>query len=263
MRGTTSTLAIIAMLGLPASVLGAAWTLPTGDVQAIVGYTYSEATEAFDDEGDRNQNADFFKNELSLLLEYGALDYLTLYAKTHLQDVDINGVQETGHAFSDVGLRVRMLNADDHVFSIQAQVSLPGDITGNNTQILGSGEMEAEVRALFGHSWSMSGIPAFFDLQGGYRYREGMAADQYLFDATFGWQPDHGVEVLLQSFNVWAVDDGEDPLMYPEFRQHKIQGSLVFHATEDLSLQVGGFYTWAGQNVVAEEGLIASAWYRF
>jgi len=250
-------------LFLASQAFGAAWTQPTGNVQIITQYTYSEATEAFDDEGERTQDADFYKNELSVLIEYGALDYLTAYIKPHFQIVDINGMEEGGHAFTDLGLRLRLVNEDTHVFSVQGQVTLPGDIDGTQDVTLASNEFEAEIRALLGHSFTMNSIPAFWDLQGAYRYREGFQPNEYHLDATFGWQPTEGVEVLLQSFNTWAEGAGEDPMTYPYFRQHKIQGSLVFNATEAMSLQLGGFYTWAGQNVIAEEGVIASAWFRF
>ncbi len=259
-----SSASVVALLGLSlplSNAMGAAWTLPTGDVQVITTYTYSEATEAFDDESERDLDADFYKNELSVLVEYGALDYLTAYIKPHFQMVDVNGVEESGHAFTDVGLRMRLLHDDANVFSVQAQISLPGDIDGTNDVTLSSGEMDAEIRALYGRSFTIGSVPAFIDIQGAYRYRDGGPPDEFHADATFGWQPADGVEVLLQSFNTWS--DGEGELIYPEYRQYKIQGSLVFHATQDLSLQIGGFYTWDGQNVIAEEGVIASAWYRF
>ncbi len=262
--GTAGTVIAVLSLGtlMSQTAHAAAWTLPTGDVQVITTYTYDGATEAFNDEGDRDLDADFYKQELSVLVEYGALDYLTVYIQPHFQMLDVNGIEESGHAFTDVGLRLRVLQQDQHVFSLQGQVSLPGDLDGTQDVTLSSGEIEAELRALYGTSFMLGTVPAFLDLQGGYRYREGSPPDEWHADATFGFQAHDAVEVLLQSFNVWAEGEGDD-LAYPYFRQHKVQGSLVFHTTEALSLQVGGFYTWAGQNVIAEEGVIASAWYRF
>ncbi|MBN4046438.1 hypothetical protein JYU02_00380 [bacterium AH-315-P15] len=255
--------ALFAFVTLTCQALAAAWTLPAGDAQIIAGYTYDEASEAFNDEGDRDLDADFYKHELSVLMEYGALDYLTVYIQPHFQWLDVNDVEEAGHAFTDVGLRLRVLQQDQHVFSLQGQVSLPGDVNGTNEVTLSSSEIEAELRALFGTSFMLGTVPAFVDLQGGYRYREGNPPDEWHADATFGWQPDDGAEFLLQSFNTWSEGQGDDPLVFPYFRQHKVQASLVMHATQELSLQVGGFYTWAGQNVIAEEGLIVGAWYRF
>ncbi len=253
----------MAFATLTGQAFGAAWTLPTGDVQIITTYTYDEASDAFDEDGNRDLDADFYKHELSVLLEYGALDYVTLYIKPHFQILDVNGVEEGGHAFTDVGLRVRLLHQNQDVFSLQGQITLPGDINGTQDVTLASGEFEAEIRALFGTSFMLGTVPAFIDLQGGYRYREGNPPDEWHADATFGWQLGDTVEVMFQSFNTWAEGEGDDPIAYPYFRQHKVQGSLVFHASQELSLQLGGFYTWAGQNVIAEEGVIAGAWYRF
>ncbi len=239
-----------------------AWTLGAGELRGSMAYSYADMDDTWDGDGSRvSGTIDRTVQDLSVLMEYGATDFVTLYAEPHMQRVEDGNLTETGFAYADLGLRVRVLNRGNHVVSLQGEITVPGDIDSVPSVLLNQGETEAELRALYGYSFNVASMPAYIDLQGGYRWRNGGPANEMHLDATLGWQPDPDFQVLLQSLNVWS--DGEGDAGWDYYRQNKVQGSLVFHATENVSLQAGGFWTWEGQNVEAEEGFFATAWYTF
>jgi hypothetical protein len=67
--------------------------------------------------------------------------------------------------------------------------------------------------------------------------------------------------VLAQSLNV--MSEGPGSLPFSNYDYYKFQLSIVYALTPALSLQLGGFTTYAGHNALQENGLIAGAWYRF
>jgi len=251
----SSAVVIALTVALPvAHALADAWTLPMGETELSTTYTYVDAVDALDNDGERDLSADFYMHELSVLLELGATDYLTAYVQPHFRWIEAAGTEEEGLSHTDVGLRLRLFGQDDDVFSIQAEATFEGDIDSIQNVMLNQGDMEYEVRALYGGRFDLGGIPGFINLEGGYRWREGLPANEIYADFAFGWEPQRATEVLIESLNVWGDGQGDDPLLYPYFRQHKVQGSLLMHTSPSFTLQLGGFYTWDGQNVVAEDG---------
>jgi hypothetical protein len=67
--------------------------------------------------------------------------------------------------------------------------------------------------------------------------------------------------MMVQSFNTQSAGGGDQS--YAVYRQHKIEVSVVQRITNHRSLQVGGFASPVGQNVVAEQGIVVSVWDRF
>ncbi len=259
---TAGTIALAMLHTSVQTVQASAWTLERGELRGSLAYSYADMDDMWDGDGSRvSGTIDRVIQDLAILMEYGAADFVTLYASAHMQRVEDFALTETGLGYADLGLRVRVFNRGGHVLSLQGEITLPGDIDSVPSVLLNQGEVEAELRALYGYSFDVAGMPAYVDVQGGYRWRNGGPANELHLDATLGWQPDPDFEALLQSINTWA--DGEGDAGYDYFRQNKVQGSLVFHATENVSIQAGGFWTWEGQNVEAEEGFFATAWYSF
>jgi hypothetical protein len=258
-RGRTGTADKIAgmvlALMLPAgAALADPWTLAPGELRLNTTYTYTDAVDALDNDGERDLDGDFYMHELAVLAELGATEYITLFAAPHVRWIDAAGVEEQGLSHTDLGLRLRLFGGEGDVFSIQGHISLPGDIDSIENVRLIQGETEYEVRALYGARFDLHGIPAYFNAEGGYRWRNGGPADEWHGDFAFGWEPQRATEVRIESLNVWGEGQGDDALTYPYFRQHQVRGSLVMHVSPEFALQVGGFFTWDGQNVIAEDG---------
>ncbi len=59
------------------------------------------------------------------------------------------------------------------------------------------------------------------------------------------------------------ISEGAGDWGYPSYDYYKLQLSVVYALTPALSLQLGGYTTYAGRNALQENGLVVGAWYKF
>ena len=253
-------MACLCVLAMPAAASAGAWTLPQGTGQAIVTATTSTSDRVFGIGGTPRYD----KTELQALIEYGFTDRFTAILDPGLQHIGISAptdAQRTGLGYSELGGRYLLLQRDAWVLSGQATVRVPGTNETSNPAAIGYTGIETDLRALIGYSFTLGAMPAFVDLQLAQRFRAGAPPDELRFDATFGVRPAPRWLLLAQSFNVVSEGAGSPP--FASYDYSKLQLSAVYSLTPALSLQVGGFSTFAGNNALQENGLILGAWYRF
>jgi len=254
----------VGLITFPSPVLAGAWTLKESQGMVVVTGTISEAREAFNTRGDLRPIPRYSKGEAQALFEYGYTDFFTVIAAPSLQYVHIAApvdARRDGLGYSEIGGRVRLWSNDSWVASTQTILRLPGTSDRSNIAAIGYTDPEIDVRALLGHSFTISALPAFFDLQIGQRFRLGGQPDEFRGDFTFGIRPLESWLLLAQSFNV--VSEGAGTLGYPAYSYHKLQLSVVYAVTPALSLQIGGYTTFAGQNALQENGIVLGTWYKF
>jgi hypothetical protein len=261
-------LARILAVGLtisPTAAFAGAWTLDAGQGAAIVTGTLTQSDKAFDGSGNTQPIARYSKNELQALFEFGATNWLTLMLAPSLQHVGIAAPFEatrSGLGYTDVGARVRLGGGDSWVVSAQTTLRVPGTFDKSNPAAIGYTDPEVDVRALFGYSFNAGAWPAFVDVQVAQRFRLGGPPDEFRADVTLGVRPQDKWLVLLQSFNVMSEGAGTAPF-FPNYSYSKLQLSAVYSVTPKLSLQLGGYTTYWGQNALQENGLVVGAWYKF
>lgn len=254
-------------LGLAASPRGAwagAWTLEAGTGQLVVTDSLSRGVDIFDAARNLQSAPHYDKNELQALIEYGVTDRFTAILQPQLQHVDIGApvdAQRTGLGYTELGGRLRMLQGDSWVFSVQATLRVPGTFDRANPAALGYTDTQLDVRALFGYSFTAGGWPAFVDVQVAQRFSIGWQPDEFRTDITFGVRPAPQWLLLAQSFNV--ISEGAGTWGFPSYDYYKLQLSAVYAVTPKLSLQAGGFTAFAGRNALQENGVILGAWYKF
>jgi protein XagA len=271
--GVLRRLVVAGLCAGPALLMGAspllagAWTLPAGRGQSIVTGTFSTATRFFDAAAALRVAPRYNKFELNALLEYGATDRVTVMVAPGAQHVDIAepAAQRTGLGYSEIGARARLAGgtlADGSAWVLSGQTLLrvPGTFERANPAAVGYSEPELDVRGLAGYSFAAGPFPAFVDLQVAQRFRFGAPPDELRVDLSFGLRPAAQWLLLAQSFNVFSEGAGQG---FPSYRYHKFQLSAVYDVTTALSLQLGGFTTYAGRNALQENALILGAWYRF
>lgn len=254
----------LAIITAPGLAFPGAWTLPEGEGLAALIGTWSNAGRAFYAAGNLATTPQTDKFELQGLFEYGVTDRFTVMLLPGLQHLDIAppvGAQRTGLGYFELGGRYRLFNGPSWVVSAQATLRAPGVFEPINPAAIGYSDPEVDLRVLFGKSGTVAGWPVFADLQLGQRFRVGTPPDEFRADVTFGLRPLPAWMLLLQSFNVFA--EGSSLPVFPDYRYHKLQVSIVHDLTPAWSIQLGGFSTVAGHNALQENGMLLGTWYRF
>ena len=253
----------LGVLVSPCAALAGAWTLPQGSGQAVVTATTSTAHSGYDGTG-LTPTPRYDKSELQGLLEYGITDQLTVIAAPALQHVDIaspTDSRRTGLGYGELGGRYRLLQSDSWVLSGQATLRVPGTNDTSNPAAIGYTGPEADIRALIGYGFRLGNMPAFVDLEAAQRFRAGAPPNELRADATFGLRVAPQWLLLAQSFNV--ISEGAGAAPFASYDYYKLQLSAVYSLSAALSLQLGGFTTYAGRNALQENGVILGAWYRY
>lgn len=245
---------------LPAPAFAGAWTLPQGDFQIISGSTYSTADHAFDDKSNASLPIDYTKALAQTFVQYGLMDRLTLFLDPEYaiaRSAPPGGIL-TGAKDAAIGGGIRFRITDSiGVLSLEASAKTAGAF---NLSVSANGVVsgrQAEARLLYGTNFSLLGQDAFVDLQAGYRLVSGGRPNEVPIDLTLGWHASPRWMVMLQSFNIVS---GSARAPYSYYRSHKVELSVVCRLSERDSLQVGAFFSPAGQSALEERGLALSVW---
>lgn len=255
---------MLALLSLPSAAFAGAWTLPQETGQWVATIDASAATEYFE-HGGFLPTPRYDKVEAQLLIEYGITDRLTAIVDPGVQHIDIaapTSAERSGLGYTEFGARYAFFQDPSWVLSGQATLRLPGTTDTSNPAAVGYTEVESDLRVLLGHTFQLSGLPAFFDLEAAERVRTAGAPSEFRFDATLGVQVLPRWLLLAQGFNVVSEGSGI-PLYGGSYDYEKLQLSAVYQLTPDWSVQGGGFTTYAGNNALQENGVVFGVWHRF
>jgi len=257
--------AYIAALGaLPVSARAGAWTQDPGHAQVIVDSTVSRATTFFDNTGAKGGPIIFEKMLTSLYAEYGLRNGLTLilapeYVRAQSDTSNGGFLNATDWSFEG-GLRARLLHSFG-VLSVQATARSAGAFDMSVSANSRTKGRELELRLLYGTNFKLFGLDGFADAEVAHRWIAGPRPDETPIDLTLGLNLTPRLKLLAQSFNIVASGDAKPPYTY--YRTHKLEVSVVLRMRHRMSIQLGGFFSPAGQNALMEEGLVASTWVTF
>lgn len=240
-----------------------AWTQKKGETQVFLTGVYSNSDKGFDANGNVVEIDDYQKNEVYLLIEHGISDDLTVIANPSYRHVGIEGRDDdtSGLGYTELGARYRLGHGDRWVASVQGSIRIPGERRRDSLAQVGSTDTEYDLRGLVGGSFKLGAMDGFFDIQGGYRLRDGDAPNEWRGDVTLGIRPASKVQVIGQVFNTWS--DGRGRGIFPSYRYHNAQLNLVYDVSDRVSLQLGGLATLGGRNALRERGATAGVWLRF
>lgn len=245
-----------------------AWNQAEGRWLLISSGVYNEAALAYDEDSQPVIPVSFQKIEHAVYAEYGLSKRLTLVGKGAIQDVRYTssaGPQNfTGFSTSKIGVRIGLKKRGAWAMSVQPSVVIPAGGEGIPDGDLGIGGYGIEMRALAGRSVNFGKFSGFIDGQIAYEKRGGGAPQQVSADVTVGINPSPRIQILGQGFlnrTNNAVVEARDPVL--ENRSLKLQLSAVYRFNDRTSLQVGGFRSAAGKNIVREQGGLVSLWTEF
>lgn len=253
--------ALAGVLSEPANA--GAWLLSAGQGQIIAGPAFSGTTAVFDSRGRLVPVPDYKKFELGTYIEYGLTNRVTLVAAPSYDRIRASPPAQpfNGLGESEFAGKFGLFRDGATVVSVQAGVRTPGpsiaDATGpfDPHRSLGF-----DFRGLIGRSFELTTMPAFIDVQGGYRYYTRNQPGEWRLDLTFGVRPAPWLLLLVQAFSVYSTASGGG---FVRYSWHKASTSLVVNINPSWSIQCGGFMTLAGVDAGRERGPFAAVWFRF
>jgi protein XagA len=254
----------LGLFGPSATALAGAWTLDAGVGQAFVSGTLSTSDVIFGPSRLAQTAPRYNKFEAEALVEYGVTSRFTAILGPGLQHIDMAApvdARRSGLGYTELGGRYQLLQADSWVLSGQTLLRLPGTSDSSNSAAIGYTDIQTDVRALLGHSFVLGAATAFIDLEAAQRFCSAGAPDEFHADLTFGLRPSPRWLFLAQSFNV--ISEGRGTWGFASYDYEKAALSVIYGVTPKLSLQFGGFSTYAGRNALQENGLILGVWYKF
>jgi protein XagA len=258
-------LAALALSFLSSPCQAGAWLQETDRGQIIFASTSMQASSRFDRKGKPVQAGRFSQQDLAVTAEMGWSDSLTLIVGGQFQHKAFLQGGETQHSgilAATAGAKVRLWRNDQTVLSLQGTLQGAGERSLPDGLRRMGAPMEGDLRVNLGHNLTIAGLPAFVDLQAGYRWRGGGLTDEVRFDATLGLRPAPRWLVLLQSFNTLAIAP-DRRFNGGRLRQHKVQPSLVYDLSETWSVQIGLFVAIRGQESLGEKGASVALWRKF
>jgi protein XagA len=255
----------LGLVCLPSSAWAGAWTLPQGTGQWLATLSASTSTNYFDGNGGVAPTPRYDKEELQALIEYGLTNRLTAILNPGLQNIDIaapTSAERAGLGYTEFGARYGFFEEPNWVLSGQATLRIPGTNQASNPAAIGYTDVEADIRALLGHNFTVAEMLAFFDVEVAERVRTAGYPSEFRVDGTVGVKVFPRWLLLLQSFNVISEGAG-NPIYGGSYDYSKLQLSAVYTLAPTWWLQGGGFTTYAGRDALQENGLIVGVWHQF
>lgn len=256
MRVVRGGVLILAMLLAATAAHAGAWTLGEGHWQVFTATTESSAAASFDAHGRPDTPTGFSKLLVQNCLEYGVTGYLTLFATPGYAMAHAQPFAAVSSTSIEAGARL-LLDGRDGKLSLQGSYKTAGAFDLSVSANRASGR-QIELRLLYGTSFKLLGRDGFADLQVAQRWITQPRPNETPVDLTLGLWLNKRWMVMAQSFNIVSAGDAKPPYTY--YRSHKLELSLVQKLSRHWSLQVGAFYSPAGQNALVEHGVQVSLW---
>lgn len=268
-------LALLLILCHSGSVQAGAWTKHKDEWQLILSGNYYNATQRYDDKGNRQSLSAYNKYEISPYFEYGLTNSLTVGASLSLQAA-AQTVTYTNYSVyavhidpgdSEFFAKGLLFDNGKAVVSATGLVKLPSPRFATNLPAIGSSSPDVAGGISAGYNFPLFQRNHFID--GGilYRYRFGDPKDQVNLTATLGARLTEKWMLMPQAFATFRTDkpavssytqsSGDD------YNEVKLQLSAVYSHTPTLSFQAGIYGTVDGKNVGIGRGLVFSVWRSF
>lgn len=253
---------VVAVLGFIVMTASSAeagpWTLDAGRSQVIAKYEPMEASEGFDERGQRfdlpGVRIDRF---VGLFAEYGLTDRVTLQVKGDWQEGKDGAFTYNGRGPIEIGATLQVWRTDRTAVSVYGGYADGGDGRNAGYAAPGVGQSDWEVRSSVGHSFARAGKwgpdRSFMDIQVARRMRDGLA-DESRGELTFGAH--YGDDWLLLGQAYGGIADGDNA------RWLLVETSVVRHLGS-WSLQGGWRQSVAGRQTPVANGPVVALWRRF
>lgn len=250
-------------------VQASAWVRFSGNGQVIVTAAVHRATERFDLDGDRTDQATYTRLELNPYFEYGLTDKITIGANSFVQRVDTGSGTRFGMGDTELFMRGQLYRSEKLAVAVQPFVKLPGPSAKNRQPTLGSEGFGGGMDVYIGGNARIFTPKAdtFWMVGVGYNMRGSGQNDQLRGRVAVGNYIDDNNMLLAEYYlTTWLREPrnatftnspGDDYVL------HKVQGSWVYKLNETQRVQFGVNAHAAGRNTDSGIGVFAAFWQEF
>ncbi|QEM70270.1 transporter [Geobacter sp. FeAm09] len=257
-----------------ATAFAGAWTEPRGAFYEKLSYNYYYAHETFDGGGNRAGtagNGKFTDNNISNYAEYGLTDDLTvinaLTYKWLENENDDSRATAAGIGDVDLGARYKLHESHAGIVSAQVLVKIPGTYGKSDPLPLGNGQVDAELRFLYGRSLYPF-IPGYANVELGYRWRTDGPADELRYLAEFGLDFTKSVYGRVKLDGIYSMDNGRkldgsgNPTATNNFDLGKLDVAVGYKIGPAWGLELSCRPDIYGQNTAAGTNYSLAVYYK-
>jgi len=238
-----------------------AWTAPAGQGQLIVNVTGTDISHQFDGSGKVTSfgyGGRFQQLDVNPYFEYGWNGRTTVVVNAFIPALRFANYYGSQSSFGlgdvETGIR-RRLNSTESGTAISAEFTLKFPAYSvNRNPLPGNHQVDAEGRFMAGHGFEIGRRHSFASLGVAYRYRNGLPADQFRSDATWGVDLSGRTMFLAQYSAITSLQNGAaysvltNPNLQSDFDLYKGQISMVTRITKTTRIQCGLVDAFAGRN---------------
>lgn len=237
---------------LTSQCMAGAWTARKGSMYNKLFMNYYEADEYFDSARDSKgyaKNGEFRDFNSGYYVEYGLSDSLTLGGSLSFKslryedDSEIN--RSTGFSDLDVSAKYRILETRGGAFSLQGLVKIPETYDEKDAVPMGNGQYDTEIRLLFGQSLYPV-IPAYCNIEAGYRFRAEEPADEVRYLLELGTDFSKKCYGRIKLDGILGMENADDdagiggnPAATLDYDLGKLDMTVGYKMTEDTALEFG------------------------
>lgn len=223
-----------------------AWTLPEGKLYDKASLNYYTADPNFTDKNVGNY------------LEYGLTDSISVTNSIYYKQIrnqyssTVAGIPSTtttatnGIADVEIGLKHKLSEGSNGVFSHQAMVKIPGDYDKNGALPLGNGQVDLEYRVLYGVSLGHLLPGGYANLEAGYRYRAEAPSDELRYLAEVGADITERLYARVKLDGIFSMGNADkitsisgNPTAVYQFDLQKLDTALGYKLTDNWGLEFG------------------------
>ncbi|MEI8355927.1 MAG: hypothetical protein WCG31_07565 [Deltaproteobacteria bacterium] len=258
-----SLLAALLITASATASFAGAWTAKQNTFYEKLAFNYYYSHETFNKTGNRGGTADngkFKDYNISNYFEYGLTNDLTvinsLAYKWLDNDNDLSHSKAYGLGDVDLGLRYKLMDNNIGIFSTQALVKIPGAYDRNDPLPLGNGQFDGEFRLLYGRSLYPL-IPAYGNVEIGYRWRAGDPSDELRYLIEFGVDLTKDLYGRLKLDGIFSMDNGNkfgndgNPTTTNNFDLGKLEITVGYKVTPAWGVEAAYTPALYGQNTAA------------
>ena len=238
--------------GVPSAVWAGAWPVAPGKTQVIGKYEQQSAEQGFDSQGVLIDIGRRHDEALTVFVEHGLSERLTLQAKAGVTRGRDRWVDYSGRGPVELGLRWAVRRDDQSALSIYLGAGEAGVGRNAGYAAPGQGSLDLEARVFYGRSTTWRGRSVYFDVQGARLKREGLA-DENRLEVTLGLRPTSKLLLLAQTYAGQAQRQAADS------RWLKSEISIV-RSFGDWRAQVGWRGTLSGREIARDTGVALALW---